>query len=89
MQTIEKNEVERIADVFPDLREAARICGITAKAIEKWIKLKRMPYTELTGTTNYSQRLANADSRLDRDKLIETARRPERQAKPTAAEARS
>ncbi len=57
---------------------AGRICGISGKAVSKWVKAGRLPRTEATGETNYAELLSIADSRIDKTKLLATvfARRP-------------
>lgn len=51
---------------------AGRICNVSGKAVQKWVKAGRLPRTEATGETNYSQLLANADPRIDAGKLLST-----------------
>lgn len=38
--------------------KAAQICGVSARAVYKWLSRRRLPRTEYTGETNYASKLA-------------------------------
>lgn len=40
--------------------EFAKICGVTRPAVEKWIIAGRLPRTDWTGETNYSEKIYKA-----------------------------
>lgn len=52
-----------------------RICGVTGKAVQKWLKAGRLPRTEATGETNYAELMASADKRISKDRLFSTVMR--------------
>lgn len=37
----------------------AQVCGVTVRAVYKWLKLGRLPRTDYTGETDYANRIAN------------------------------
>ncbi len=39
---------------------AARICGVSRPAVDKWLAKGALPRTEYTGETRYAERLATA-----------------------------
>ncbi|MCR4303180.1 MAG: hypothetical protein NUV63_02985 [Gallionella sp.] len=49
-----------------------KVCGVSGKAVQKWVKAGRLPRTEATGETNYSRLMAGKDSRISRDELLAT-----------------
>ena len=40
--------------------KASRVCGVSPRAIYKWITADSLPRTEYTGETKYAERLAEA-----------------------------
>lgn len=40
--------------------KAAQACGVSPRAVNKWIKSGRLPRTEYSGETNHAQRLSQA-----------------------------
>jgi hypothetical protein len=51
----------------------SRIVNLTPKAVRKWRIAGKLPRTEATGETNYSELIAAVDSRIDQNKLRSTA----------------
>lgn len=50
----------------------ARACYCSRQAVVKWERAGRLPRTELTGETNYAQRIARLTNRkIKRSQLIE------------------
>lgn len=39
---------------------AAKVCGVSARAVYKWLSNESLPRTDYTGETDYAQLLANA-----------------------------
>lgn len=64
--------ISKCAEWLGGYAAAGRVCGTSGKAVEKWAKQGRLPRTEATGETNYAERLAKADARIDREKLLAT-----------------
>ncbi len=52
-----------------------RICNVTGKAVQKWLKAGRLPRTEATGETNYAELMAAADKHISKDRLLSTLMR--------------
>jgi hypothetical protein len=67
------NEIERAARLLRGYAAAGRVCGVSGKAYSKWAKAGRLPRTEATGETTYAQKLADADPRISKNKLLATA----------------
>lgn len=42
------------------VQAAAKVCGVSARAVYKWIAADSLPRTEYTGETNYVDRLSEA-----------------------------
>lgn len=51
-----------LGDVIKSVKVSvvAHACGLTPKAIYKWIERGTLPRTEFTGETEYAKRIANA-----------------------------
>lgn len=69
------NPIDEVVSIFDTFAAVGRICGVSGKAVERWKKNGRLPRTEATGETNYSQLLADADPRVDKNKLLSTVMR--------------
>ena len=41
---------------------AARLCGVSSRAINKWIAAGKLPRTDFTGETRYAERLASGSN---------------------------
>lgn len=53
------------------LAALAKRCGVSYQAVRKWEKQGRMPRTEWTGETHYSEAIAEAtDGQVTRDSLL-------------------
>jgi hypothetical protein len=53
-----KNSIDQIGGVV----KASAVCGVSQRAIYKWLSAEALPRTDYTGETNYAQRLADASS---------------------------
>lgn len=53
MITLEE-AIQSVGGVGP----AASVCGVSPRAVYKWLKRKRLPRTEHTGETNYAELMA-------------------------------
>jgi len=42
---------------------AASICGVSPRAVYKWVAAGGLPRTDFTGETNYAERLSTATNR--------------------------
>lgn len=53
-----------LGDVIRDIKVSvvASACGLTPKAIYKWISRGSLPRTEFTGETNYAEKIATASN---------------------------
>ncbi|WP_324731004.1 YdaS family helix-turn-helix protein [Pseudomonas paeninsulae] len=51
-----KEAIEKIGGVTA----AATVCGVSQRAIYKWLTTKSLPRTEYTGETKYAEKLAEA-----------------------------
>lgn len=51
-----------LSDVLKSVRVSvvAEACGLTPKAIYKWIERGTLPRTEFTGETNYAERISRS-----------------------------
>lgn len=52
-----KASIEKIPGKIP---AAAKACGVSVRAVYKWIDAGRLPRTDYTGETDYARRLARA-----------------------------
>ncbi|WP_244651979.1 helix-turn-helix domain-containing protein [Pseudomonas viridiflava] len=57
-----ENALAFAVDAVGGLTAAAKICGKSYQAVNKWRKTARLPRTEYSGETLYAQRLAHAAS---------------------------
>jgi hypothetical protein len=55
--TVLKSSIDKIPGKVP---AAAKACGVSVRAVYKWIDRGMLPRTEYTGETNYAERLADA-----------------------------
>ena len=54
---------------------AAAACGVSQRAVYKWLTAESLPRTDYTGETNYAQRLADASGgQFTADWLLNEAR---------------
>lgn len=53
----------------------SRLCGVTPRAVSKWLQRGRLPRTEATGETRYIETMVAADSRIDAEALLATVMR--------------
>lgn len=53
-----KNYLDQINGGIPAVAQA---CGVSARAVYKWISHGRLPRTDYTGETNYAEIIANLD----------------------------
>jgi hypothetical protein len=57
------------------VRGAASMCGVSPRAVYKWISTGRLPRTDYTGETNYAGLLAKASGgQFTADDLLELAK---------------
>ena len=54
------NGIEEAIDHVGGPVPAARICGVTRQAVDKWIRAGHLPRIEYTGETDYAAKLARA-----------------------------
>lgn len=66
---IYKNPIERVGRLL-GISRAARLCGVSDKAVRKWMEAGRLPRTEATGETDYARRLAKAQRMISYAELI-------------------
>lgn len=66
------NEIEQAVVWLNGFEATGRVCGVSGKAVKKWVKNGRLPRTEATGETNYAELLSKADPRIDQEKLLAT-----------------
>jgi len=52
-----KSSIDKIPGKIP---AAAKACGVSVRAVYKWIDAGRLPRTDYTGETNYARQLATA-----------------------------
>lgn len=57
----ESNTLKKAIDMIPGKAvRAAEVCGVSVRAVYKWLGAGRLPRTDYTGETNYAQKLADA-----------------------------
>lgn len=54
------NILSRAIEKLGGVTKLARVCGVSYQAVRRWEKHKRLPRTELTGETDYANRIAKA-----------------------------
>ena len=54
--------------------KAARLCGVSSRAINKWVAAGKLPRTDFTGETHHAVNLARgADGQFTADALIQAS----------------
>jgi DNA-binding transcriptional regulator YdaS (Cro superfamily) len=56
------NPIKRAVTVVGGASVAARLCGVSARAINKWVAAGKLPRTEYTGETQHAENLAKGSS---------------------------
>lgn len=54
--------LKKVIDGIGGVSSAASVCGISPRAIYKWLKAERLPRTDYTGETHYAE-LLTAEAR--------------------------
>ncbi|MGO1269554.1 MAG: hypothetical protein ACTMI6_09690 [Pseudomonas bubulae] len=52
------NPIKRAVTAVGGASVAARLCGVSARAINKWVAAGKLPRTEYTGETRHAENLA-------------------------------
>ncbi|MDP0496388.1 MAG: hypothetical protein Q7Q73_09285 [Verrucomicrobiota bacterium JB024] len=69
------SNLKRVIDAAGGPTKASRKCGISVRAIYKWINAESLPRTEYTGETCYAEALADAsDGRFTADEIRKICR---------------
>lgn len=68
-------ELEKAVEFLGGFEAAGRVVRLSGKAVQKWLANGRLPRTEATGETNYSELLSSADSRISKEKLLSSVMR--------------
>lgn len=64
-----------VIDAVGGVKAASKICGISPRAMYKWLDSGSLPRTDYTGETNYADLLAEAsDGKFTADELREKLR---------------
>ncbi|HAM76368.1 MAG TPA: hypothetical protein DCQ09_12190 [Alcanivorax sp.] len=64
-----------VIDSVGGVKAASKICGISPRAMYKWLDSDSLPRTDYTGETNYADLLAEAsDGKFTADELREKLR---------------
>lgn len=53
------NPIKRAVTAVGGIAAAAKLCGVSSRAVNKWIAAGRLPRTEYTGETRHAENLAN------------------------------
>lgn len=64
--------VRRAVSLVGGCEAAGRLCGVSGRAVGKWVKAGKLPRTEATGETHYAAQLAAAHRDIDADALRAT-----------------
>ncbi|WP_161799182.1 YdaS family helix-turn-helix protein [Pseudomonas fluorescens] len=51
------NAIKKAVDAVGGASAAAKLCGVSARAINKWVAAGRLPRTEYTGETRHAENL--------------------------------
>lgn len=54
------SSIEKAVQMVGGVSACARICGVTPRAVYKWLHRESLPRTEYTGETQHAQRMAAA-----------------------------
>lgn len=71
-----KDAIERVGGPI----QAAKVCGVTRQAVDKWIHSGRLPRTDYTGETNYAELLAKASKGAFTARQLKALASPQRPA---------
>lgn len=53
--------LEKAIEATPDkVSGVAQVCGVSVRAVYKWLKAGRLPRTDYTGETDYAKKIADA-----------------------------
>jgi hypothetical protein len=52
------NPIKRAVEFVGGISNAARLCKVSSRAVNKWISAGRLPRTEYTGETHHADNLA-------------------------------
>jgi DNA-binding transcriptional regulator YdaS (Cro superfamily) len=55
-----KDSLLRAKQILGSYEAIGRVCGVSGKAVMKWVAAGRLPRTEYTGETAYSRRISEA-----------------------------
>ena len=66
------NPVRAAVALLRGAEAVGRLCGVTGKAVQKWIAAGRLPRTEATGETQYAEIMARADPRIKKHTVLAT-----------------
>ena len=56
------NAIKKAVDAVGGASAAAKLCGVSARAINKWVAAGRLPRTEYTGETHHAENLERGAS---------------------------
>lgn len=56
------NAIKKAVDAVGGASSAAKLCGVSARAINKWVAAGRLPRTEYTGETHHAENLERGAS---------------------------
>lgn len=58
MQVCEMSALKEAIDAAGGAMKVSRLCGVSPRAVYKWLAAESVPRTEYTGETNYLARIA-------------------------------
>jgi hypothetical protein len=67
-----ENELSRAVSLLGGFEAVGRVCGVSGKAVQKWVARGKLPRTEATGETDYSAALAKAHPAISKKRLLAT-----------------
>ncbi len=68
-------ELEKAVAILGGFEATGRVCGVSGKAVQKWVKAGRLPRTEATGETNYASLIADSVHGISKDSLLSSLMR--------------